>query len=52
MKKIYQIPTTTVMNIEPQAMMQGSEYIKAGGSYNGNSAIESRQGGSWDDDED
>jgi len=51
MKKTYQIPTTTVMNVEPQVMMVGSD-IKMGDSYNGSSTIESRRGGTlWDEDE-
>lgn len=51
MKKAYQIPTTTVVNIELQQMIAASdEYVNMGGSYGGG-AIQSRQGSSWDDDE-
>ena len=49
MKKIYQIPTTTVMNVELQQMI--AESINMGGSYGGG-AILSRQGSAWDDDDD
>lgn len=52
MKKIYQTPTTTVVNVKLQQMIAGSEKINVGQSYNGSSTIESRRGGSvWDDDE-
>jgi hypothetical protein len=52
MKKTYQIPTTTVVNVKPQLMTETSNSIKVGVSYNGTDAIQSRRGGSvWDDDE-
>ncbi len=50
MKKAYQIPTTTVVNIELQQMIAASEEVTIGGSYRGG-AIQSRQGSSWDDEE-
>ena len=53
MKKIYIIPTTTVVKVETVHMIAASENITLGGSYDGSSVIQSRRGNSfWDDDED
>ena len=52
MKKIYLSPTISVLKIQTVQMIAASnENVTLGGSYNGSSTIESRRGGSWDDDE-
>lgn len=52
MKKIYIIPTTTVVKVETAHMIAASENITLGGSYNESSVIQSRRGNSFWDDED
>ena len=53
MKKIYMIPTTTVIKIQTVHMIAASEDITLGGSYNGSSEIQSRRGNAfWDDEDD
>lgn len=49
MKKIYQNPKTEIIRVETQQMIAESEFIKTGGSYNGSSAIESRDYDDWDE---
>ena len=53
MKQIYQVPTTKVVNIELHKMIAASSTgVQIGGSYDGNSVIQSRRGGSaWEDEE-
>ena len=53
MKKIYENPRTTVIEIETKHLMSGSETIPVSETnYDGATPIESRRGTIWDDDED
>ena len=51
MKKIYENPVTTIVNVELQKIMQTSTNVNLGGSYNGG-FIESRSSrNDWDDED-
>jgi len=52
MKKTYQIPTTTVVNVKPQLMTEASKFNSTLGSTGGSgkNAL-GRRGSAWDDDE-
>ena len=52
MKKIYLQPNTEVIMVELQNMIAESRQVSVGGSYNGNSSIESRRNDSFWEDED
>jgi hypothetical protein len=49
MKKIYQIPTVTVVKIQTVHMI--AESIGIGANYNGSEEIQSRSADFWEDDE-
>lgn len=54
MKKIYQIPTTDIANIELQQMIAASEEVTlSNNDYDGEAKIESRRSdfSVWDDEE-
>ena len=54
MKKTYQIPTATVVNVKPQLMTEASKFNNAlGGEGTGGSGSKAlgRRGSVWDDDE-
>ena len=53
MKKTYQNPEMKIVRVQLQQMIAASDSVKLGGSYDGSSAIQSRNAGSfWDEDED
>ena len=51
MKKTYQIPTTKVIRIAVQHLMTGSEQIGFGENFSTASGADSREGGSFFDDD-
>lgn len=54
MKKTYKNPTILVVKIQSAGIMQQTSNVKKGGSYNGESKIESRGSrfSTWSEDED
>ena len=52
MKKIYQNPEMTIVNVQMSQMIAASDELRFGSSVNTASGAESREGRFFDDDED